>query len=130
MTNIVILGHGGYAKGIQGNLKMLMGDLDNFYYLDFLPEEDLEDFKYNLKELVNNHNLKQVVFICDLTGGSPFREACMLSLDNPYMQVVAGVNTAAITEISYMLDQSPLEIAKTCVEVTKGAVLHFSEDNL
>jgi len=128
MTNIVILGHGGYAEGIQKNLKMLMGDLKHFYFLDFYPNEDLETFKEKLHDLIDKNHLEKVVFICDLTGGSPFREACMLAIEKPDMQVVAGVNTAAISEISYMLDQSPLEIAKTCVEVTKDSVLHFLKD--
>jgi len=128
MTNVVVLGHGGYAEGIQKNLKMLMGDLKHFYFLDFYPNEDLETFKQKLHELIEKNGLKQVVFICDLTGGSPFREACMLSIGKPEMQVVSGVNTSAISEISFMLDESPIEIAKTCVEVTKQSVLHFLKD--
>jgi PTS system N-acetylgalactosamine-specific IIA component len=129
MTNIIVLGHGGYAEGIKRNLQMLMGDLEHYYFLDFFPGEDLELFKEKLNQLISDKELKRIFFVCDLTGGSPFREACILSLGNDDLAVVAGVNTAALSEISFILDETPQTIAKTAVEVTKESVLFFSEDD-
>lgn len=128
MTNIVVLGHGGYAEGIKKNLNMLLGELDHYYFLDFYPSEDLEDFKKKLNELLTINQLDQVLFVCDLTGGSPFREACLYAFDKENMEVVAGINTAAFSEIYYMLDTHPKHLAETVVEVTRESVMHFAKE--
>ena len=43
-------------------------------------------------------------FACDLTGGSPFRQACLLAVEHPNMVVVAGLNTSGFADIAYMLN--------------------------
>ncbi len=125
MTKVIVLGHGGYGTAIKNNLGMLMGELEGFFYIDFNPGDDLNVLDGKIKEIIEGHEDEPILFACDLTGGSPFRQACLLAVEHPNMVVVAGLNTSGFADIAYMLDLSPLELANQAVEASKEAMQVF-----
>ena len=42
MSKVVVMGHGGYATAMKRNLAMLVGEMEDFYYIDFNEEDSLD----------------------------------------------------------------------------------------
>lgn len=125
MTKVIVLGHGGYGTAMKNNLGMLLGELEGFYYIDFNIGDDLNDLDQKIKEVISGHEDDPILFACDLTGGSPFRQACLLAVEHTNMVVVAGINTSGFADIAYALDLSPLELANQAMEASKEAIQVF-----
>ena len=51
MTNVVILGHGGYGTATERNMNMLVGAPESFRFIDFDEQDDLNTLKEKIKEL-------------------------------------------------------------------------------
>lgn len=128
MTKVVILGHGEYGSMIKSNLGMLIGEIKGFYFLDFKPNENLEILKNNIKELISEFKDEPILFACDLTGGSPFREACLLASENKNYVVVGGLNTTGYAEMAFNLKMNPEELANLGVEASKASMVVFKQE--
>lgn len=127
MTKVIILGHGSYGTMIQENIKMLVGEIDGFYFIDFNITDDVNILKNKVSQIIDKIPTEPILFACDLTGGTPFREACLLASSNQNYIVVGGLNTAGYCEIAYNLHLSPNELAKLGVEVSKESIMIFPE---
>lgn len=123
MTLVIILGHGKYASGLKSNLGMLLGELEHFKYVDFLVDDSKEELNEKIDKAVKGHN-GDVLFVCDLAGGTPFREACLRKVEHPNYEVIAGINTAGIAEIAYLSD-SASTLADLAVNASKETTLKF-----
>lgn len=100
MSKVVVMGHGGYATAMKRNLAMLVGEMEDFYYIDFNEEDSLDILQGKLDELLAGIE-DELLFVCDLAGGSPFRTAALCVSEHPDWAVVAGVNTSALSELSF-----------------------------
>jgi PTS system N-acetylgalactosamine-specific IIA component len=125
MTKVVVLGHGGYGTAIKNNLAMLLGELEGFYYIDFNPEHNVDDLNEEIHKIISDDLDQDVLFACDLTGGSPFRQACLLAVEHPSFVVVAGLNTSGYAEIAYALDLKPMELAEMAMTASKESISVF-----
>lgn len=129
MSKVIIVGHGGYGTAIGNCLRMLLGETPGMYYVDFNEEDNLEALKNKLNSVLKECHEEEVLFACDLAGGSPFRECAMLCTQNPGFITVAGLNIAAYAEMVYGLEQPVKELAKNAIDTARAAVLSFP-DNL
>lgn len=124
MSKVVVMGHGGYATAMKRNLAMLVGEMEDFYYIDFNEEDSLDILQGKLDELLAGIE-DELLFVCDLAGGSPFRTAALCVSEHPDWAVVAGVNTSALSELSFNTELTPTELAKLAIDVTKDTVMVF-----
>ncbi|MCE5234996.1 MAG: hypothetical protein ABFC62_02170 [Clostridiaceae bacterium] len=128
MTNVVVLGHGGYGTATERNLNMLVGAPEAFRFIDFDEQDDLTVLQQKIAAVLSGlEENAQVLFACDLTGGSPFREAAALCLLHEGWVTVAGLNTAAYAEMTFNLDLCPLELAEMAMETAKQAIMVFPQ---
>ncbi|MCD7844320.1 MAG: PTS sugar transporter subunit IIA [Oscillospiraceae bacterium] len=125
MTKVIVTGHGGYATAIRRNLGMLIGELDGFYFVDFNEEDSLEILQNQLDQALAQVGDDQVLFACDLAGGSPFRTVAVICSAHPDWAVVAGINTSAYSEISFNLELSAYELAELARDVTQQTILIY-----
>ncbi len=126
MTNVIVIGHGGYGTAMKNNLAMLVGELEGFRYIDFNPEDSLDILKGRMDEaLAQVDEGADVLFACDVAGGSPFRTAATMCLEHPGWAVVAGINTSAYSEVSFNLELSALELAEMACDVARETILMF-----
>lgn len=128
MTKVIVLGHGGYGTMLKSNLKMLVGDIEGFYFLDFNLGDDVDDFKEKIKITVKEIGEASILFACDLTGGTPFRESCLIAMENKAYSVVGGLNTAGYSEIAYNLEMSSKELAELGIEASKESMMIFNQE--
>lgn len=125
MTKVIIMGHGGYGSAFERSLKMLVGELEGFSFVDFNEEDDLSILKNKINEAIKEVNGEEILFCADLTGGSPFNVAAMMCTDNPNYVCVAGLNTTSYAEISFNLDMTVKELAKLAIDTAKASVNSF-----
>ncbi|MCD7748962.1 MAG: PTS sugar transporter subunit IIA [Oscillospiraceae bacterium] len=125
MTKVIVTGHGGYASAMRRNLGMLVGELEGFFFVDFNEEDSLETLQAQLDQALAQVGDDQVLFACDLAGGSPFRTVAVICSAHPDWAVVAGINTSAYSEISFNLELSAYELAELARDVTQQTILIY-----
>lgn len=125
MTRVIVTGHGGYATAMKRNLAMLVGELEGFYYVDFNEADSLDILRSHLDEALSQTGDGDVLFACDLAGGSPFRTAALLCTEHPNWAVVAGINTSAYSEISFNLELPAAELAELACEVARETIMMY-----
>lgn len=130
MTSIIISGHGGYAAGMKGNLHMLMGDISGVQYVDFDEHDSEADLAAKLSAAVDACEEGEILFACDLAGGSPFRQSCILCIEHPNRVTIAGLNTATYAELFNNLELSAWELIDLANESIPLTVMHFPQERL
>lgn len=125
MSKVIVMGHGGYGTAMKRSLAMLVGELEGFYFLDFNEEDSLEGLNGRIDGLLPEIGDEEVLFACDVSGGSPFRTAAERCLQHPGWAVAAGINTSAYSEISFNLELPARELAEMACEVARETVLMF-----
>lgn len=128
MGQVIVMGHGGYAKGVQENLKMIVGAPDHMHFIDLTPEEDLADFQTKFDAVLTGIPKEELLFACDLAGASPFRVAALYSAEHAGRAVtVTGLNAMAFMELSMNAELPVNQLANRAIETTKQSVGKFPE---
>ena len=125
MTKVVVLGHGGYGSAMRRNIEMLAGPQKDYYYVDFNEDEDQDILKAKIDavlEQIGDHN---VLFCCDLVGGTPFNVAAAICAEKSNYCCVGGLNTMAYLSMQYELESDAFELADMACGVAKEAVMRF-----
>lgn len=99
MVNIVITGHGNFASGIKSMLNMVIGELEMVHFIDFNENISSDDLFKSFSNLIVNSN-GNVIFLCDLAGGTPFNKACISMNEQGYLHgVIGGINIPLIIDL-------------------------------
>lgn len=125
MSKVIVMGHGGYGSAMKRNLAMLVGELDDFYFLDFNEGDSVDDLQAKIDQVLAQTGEEQVLFACDVAGGSPFRTAAVVCSAHPDWAVVAGVNTSALSEISFNTELPAHELAEMAAETARETILIY-----
>ena len=125
MTKVVVLGHGGYGSAMRRNIEMLAGVQEDYYYLDFNDEEDQEILKAKIDAVLQQVGDHDVLFCCDLVGGTPFNVSAAICAEKSNYCCVGGLNTMAYLSMQYELESSAFELADMACGVAKEAVMRF-----
>lgn len=126
MTKLIIAGHAGYGSAMKRNISMLAGEVPDIISVDFDEDDDLEQLREKYADVLKKTEGYDVLFACDLPGGTPFREAAMICHGNDNYAVIAGLNTSAYVDIAYSLHLSPKELAVQAADVAKASVVIFA----
>ena len=111
---------------MRRNLAMLVGGLEGFYFVDFNEEDSLDILQDHLDQVLAQFSPEEeVLFACDLAGGSPFRTAAVLCTSHPAWAVVAGINTSAYSELSFNLELPAHELAELACSVARETILMY-----
>lgn len=123
---MIITGHGGYATAVKRNLTMLTGTTEGMSFVDFNETDDLNTLSAALKAAADAYGpTAELLFCCDLAGGSPFRQSAMLCAEHPGWVTVAGINHSAYAEMVFDMEHSPTELATQAIEMSKSTITRF-----
>jgi PTS system N-acetylgalactosamine-specific IIA component len=95
------------------------------YYVDFNVEDNLDSLYEKLQAAIKQCGDDNILFACDLTGGSPFKQCAMICAEKPSHITVAGLNVAAYAEMLYNLELSVEELVEMAIETTHAAIMRF-----
>lgn len=127
-TILLITGHGSFATGIQSSLKLLLGENKDLYFIDFDEDDTDLTLKQKITEVLDKNTNSQVLFICDILGGTPFKVSVEISNFNDNMEVVTGCNIVSIIEAFFKKESLSIsELADFIVETSIEATLRFKK---
>lgn len=99
MVGIIVTGHGGFAAGMKKNIKMLAGADTELAAFDFMEGMTPEELSEKLRAQIEAYASCSVILIlADLMGGTPYNCAATLSVSNPKVRVIGGVNIPLVME--------------------------------
>lgn len=99
MNGIIIIGHGNFGSGLSSTLELIAGKQDFVKFGDFTSDKSPEVFKSEVRvELEKLKNKNKIYFFTDVVGGTPFKVACELKLEDDRIEVFYGTNMAMIIE--------------------------------
>jgi N-acetylgalactosamine PTS system EIIA component len=129
MNGLIVTGHGNFATGLRSSVRLIAGNPERVEYVDFLEEDSTEVLEGKLKEaLARLKECKEVLFLCDLVGGTPYNTAVMISASasDQNCAVVGGTNLSMLLEIAMIKDTIPLsELKEMAVQTGKNAIQFF-----
>ncbi|ABR74306.1 PTS mannose transporter subunit EIIAB [Actinobacillus succinogenes] len=114
---IIIATHGTAAKELLKTTEMLIGEQENVATIDFVPGENAETIIDKYQALVEGSlsSCKQILFLVDMWGGSPFNAANRFQEGKAGMDVVAGVNIPML--VNTCMARDDVESLEELVEV-------------
>jgi PTS system N-acetylgalactosamine-specific IIA component len=129
MKNIIIItGHAHYASGMLSSLEMIAGPNEDVIAIDFTDGVDVAKL-YN--ENVEKNKNNNILFVCDLMGGTPFKEAAKLAYDKSNVEVVIGCNIGSLLEIVLAKDNLNLsDLVTKIVSSSLKNTTHFDKQKI
>lgn len=121
---IIITGHNNFASGILSSLTMIAGSKENIFAVDFLNDDNDSSLEEKIKKVIEDAKVSDVLFLCDLMGGTPFKVASKLALTNDNYEVVTGINLGGLIDTSMKLDKISINELKTsCKDASIKSVI-------
>lgn len=121
---IIITGHNHFASGILSSLTMIAGAKDNVYAVDFLSDDNDISLEGKFNKIIDENKDSEILFVCDLMGGTPFKVASKLAFTNNNYEVVTGINLGGLIDTSMKLDKMSIgELKTSCKEASIKSVI-------
>ena len=121
---IIITGHNTFASGILSSLTMIAGDKDNVFAVDFLSNDNDNTLEDKFNKIISDNKDSDILFTCDLMGGTPFKVASKLAFTNDNYEVVTGINLGGLIDTSMKLDKMSIKELKTsCKDASIKSVI-------
>ena len=121
---IIITGHNHFASGILSSLTMIAGAKDNVFAVDFLSDDNDLSLEGKFNKIISDNKDSEILFICDLMGGTPFKVTSKLAFTNNNYEVVTGINLGGLIDTSMKLDKMSIgELKISCKDASIKSVI-------
>ena len=121
---IIMTGHNKFASGIFSSLTMIAGSKDNVFAVDFLSDDNNDILEAKFNKIIEENKDSEILFVCDLMGGTPFKVASKLSFTNNNYEVVTGINLGGLIDTSMKLDKMSIgELKISCKDASIRSVI-------
>lgn len=128
---MIISGHGKYASALKSSLELLAGSYDWIYFIDFTDECSPLGLKSKVKEVLDENNGADILFIADILGGTPFKVAAELKEDYTSLELVVGCNLTGIIEGIFSMEHKPLKVvAEDIVKTSLDSTLYYHKNKI
>ena len=121
---IIITGHNNFASGILSSLTMIAGSKDNVFAVDFLSDDNDLSLEGKFNKIISDNKDSEILFVCDLMGGTPFKVTSKLAFTNNNYEVVTGINLGGLIDTSMKLDKMSIgELKTSCKDASIKSVI-------
>jgi len=125
MRKVLLLTHGGLAKGMLSSLQLFIGEKENFsaisaYVDDCEPKAALAGFWESVKDG------DQVLIFTDIMGGS-VNQLVIPQLSRPNTYIFSGMNLPMVIQAACLNEDASPEEIKKLAEVGKEAVVCMND---
>ena len=129
MIGAIVTGHGRFSEGMLSSLSMIAGKSDALIGVNFLESESTDDLDKNLLNAYTElrKTCEGVIIVCDLYGGSPFKSAATLSVQQENVSVLAGINLASCLELIFarLMETDAKVLADILIEKDANRLIKF-----
>lgn len=137
MVHAVVITHGRFGEELLKSAEMIAGQIKNFDNISLLKEDNPMGFGEKIRQVLDE-NERELLFLADLFGGTPYNTAVELLRDYD-AQIITGVNLGMILELNSIMEtvdnakdavQDLKDIFEfTCQVVNRGTLNISPEDN-
>lgn len=109
---IVVSCHGNVATELIKSAEMIIGGIEEIFPISFMPGEGREDLLEKYSDSLNSSR-DDVIFLCDLFGGSPYNAAFEYVFLHE-SDVISGVSLPLLIDVVELRERldSPKEVFK------------------
>jgi len=126
MVGIILASHGEFANGIKQSGEMIFGPQQDVVACTLMPSDGPDDIRKKMEAAVESfQDKKQVLFLIDLFGGTPFNQASLLIKGHEdSWAIVTGLSLPMLIEAyaTRMSDENAQSVAKHIIEVAREGV--------
>lgn len=106
---VILVGHAHTAKAMKEAVEMIFGEVPDFYPVEFLPEEGLEDLILKMKAATKSFLPDDTLVIADLFSGTPYNAAATLALKGHVKDVIAGMSLPICLEVASQMNMLSID---------------------
>ena len=101
MSNIILLTHGDFSKGIAQSCRFILGEAANLIPLSITMETGIEEALGMLRAaLAKFEEEEPVIILTDIPGGSTTQAAVRVLGDRDNLYLVSGMNLGLLIELA------------------------------
>lgn len=110
MLRIIITSHGKFCEEIKKTVEMFSGKIDNCFTLPLVEGQSIEDFEFQMDEIVKNFDANDdLVILTDLRGGTPYNMGIKTLFGRDNTWVISGMNVPMILSIAMRDENENIE---------------------
>lgn len=99
MIGVILTGHGSFASGLTSNLELIVGPQENYAAIDFKDAGSVDLLDRELSQAVEGlADCSGILIFTDLLNGTPFNLCVRLTMSDPRIRLVYGVNAAMLLD--------------------------------
>ena len=129
MLGLIVTGHGNFASGLRSSLRLIAGEKENMCFVDFEEKDSVDDLSTKLTSAIDSlSNVDGILFLCDLTGGSPFKTVELSVQKDKPMEVIGGANLPMVIELSMAKEfvDSLDALTNMAISTGKDSIVRFA----
>lgn len=127
---LIVTGHGIFATGLTNSLRQIVGMPEEYVSIDYRENDSLEDISKKMIDALNVlKTCDEILVLCDLIGGVPFKTAVKIgSSSYQNLDVVGGVNLGMLIEINLtrVFVKNVKELAEVAIEIGREQIVRFN----
>lgn len=122
MTNeIILMSHGLMAEEILNSAKMMLGNQINYPVVSMAQNDGIEGTINKLNKILEEtSDIRNIIILVDLMGGTPANVAMMKASMDKRIQVVTGMNLGMVLESYFKINEEKL--AEHLIEIGKSSI--------
>lgn len=110
MLRIIITSHGKFCEEIKKTVEMFSGKIDNCFTLPLVEGQSIEDFEFQMDEIVKKFDANDdLVILTDLRGGTPYNMGIKTLFGRDNTWVISGMNVPMILSIAMRDENENIE---------------------
>lgn len=129
MVGLIIIGHGNFASGMASSLQLIAGEKEGICFINFTENDTIHTLEEKIQNVFKQLEEKeQILVLCDLIGGSPFKSAVELAQQSEKpIEVIGGMNLPMLIELSIAKEfvQTASQLADRALEIGASSIVKY-----
>jgi len=127
LLGIIVVGHGKFGKGLIDSVNLISGENEYIDYVEFKLEDSPDILEENIKLSVKKmHEYDGILFLTDISGGTPFKTCVLMSQEIENSEVIAGTNLPMLLDVVMKQDTDDINmLKKDIMETGKQGITSF-----
>lgn len=129
MVGLIIIGHGSFASGMATSLRLIAGEKEGICFIDFTENDTIQSLEDKIqKKFKLLEEKKEILVLCDIIGGSPFKSAVELAQQcDKEIEVIGGMNLPMLIELSIAKEfvQTASQLANRALDIGASSIVKY-----
>ena len=128
-ARVLITGHGKYASGLLDAINLLSGENNNFTAIDFSGDvKSYQDALTSKLEEMASEKDTNILVVCDLFGGTPFRTAARISRTRANVAVASGINLPGLFHAAFEMNTASFsDLCNDIIKISKQSIMLYEK---